>query len=280
MLIANLSDKTREIPAGAKLGTCEEVELQMEQQESGVLAEPSGQPGPLPVHLQDLSRRSATNLTQDQAERMQQTLNQYADVFSRDDKDLGRTDLVKHSIRTGNSLPIKHTPRRIAPARREEMKKLVTELAAQGVVERSDSPWSAAVVLVKKKDGTTCFCVDHRALNNVTEKDSYPLPRIDNTLDALAGASWFSTMDLKSGYHQVEMAEEDKPKTAFSFGQGLWQFKVLPFGLCNAPSCFERLMERVLNGLQWKTALRLRAHLRGGAGADRRSVAAAKKGQP
>ncbi|WP_435331366.1 reverse transcriptase family protein, partial [Klebsiella pneumoniae] len=89
----------------------------------------------------------------------------------------------------------------------------------------------------------------------MTVKDSYPLPRIDDTLDALVGARWFSTLDLKSGYHQVEMEEEDKPKTAFSFGQGLWQFNVMPFGLCSAPGCFERLMERVLDGLQWKTAL-------------------------
>ncbi|XP_050714146.1 protein NYNRIN-like [Eriocheir sinensis] len=135
------------------------------------------------------------------------------------------------------------------------MQRTVNELAAQGVIERSDSPWSSAVVLVKKKDGTQRFCVDYRALNDVTVKDSYPLPRIDDTLDALVGARWFSTLDLKSGYHQVEMAEEDKPKTAFSFGQGLWQFNVMPFGLCNAPGCFERLMERVLEGLQWKTAL-------------------------
>ena len=129
------------------------------------------------------------------------------------------------------------------------------EMEAQGVVGWSDSPWSSPVVLVTKKDGTKRFCVDYRSLNNVTAKDSYPLPHMDDTLDAMAGARWFSTLDLKSGYHQVEMAREDKAKTAFSFGQGLWQFTVMPFGLCNAPSCFERLMERVLEGLQWRTAL-------------------------
>ena len=251
VLVANFSDETRTIPAGAQLGTCEEVKRQ-EVWREGVEAAAAGS---FPAHLVDLAQRSATHLTPRQQERMRDTLQEYADVFSRGDLDLGRTGLVKHHIKTGEAPPIKHAPRRIAPARREEMQRAVKELEAQGVVERSDSPWSSAVVLVTKKDGSRRFCVDYRALNDVTIKDSYPLPRIDDTLDALSGARWFSTLDLKSGYHQVEVAEEDKAKTAFSFGQGLWQFTVMPFGLCNAPSCFERLMERILEGLHWKTAL-------------------------
>ncbi|ROT64723.1 hypothetical protein C7M84_017328 [Penaeus vannamei] len=191
----------------------------------------------------------------EEQERLRSTLTRYADEFSKGDLYLGRTGLVQHHIRTGDALPIKHAPRRIAPARREEMQRSVMEMEAQGVVERSDSPWSSPVVLVTKKDGTKQFCVDYRSLNNVTAKDSYPLPRMTGMLDAMAGAHWFSTLDLKSGYHQVEMAREDKAKTAFSFGQGLWQFTVMPFGLCNAPIYFERLMERVLEGLQWRTAL-------------------------
>ena len=97
------------------------------------------------------------------------------------------------------------------------MQGLVDAMVQQGVVEQSDSPWCSPVVLVEKKDGTPRFCVDYRALNEVTVKDSYPLPRIDDTLDALAGVTWFSTLNLKSGYYQVEMEEEDK-KTDFSFG--------------------------------------------------------------
>ena len=197
VLVANFSDEARKIPAGAKLGICEEVERQVEQ----TAGEETAAVRTLPEHLQDLARRSSTNLTEAQTERMRDTLAQYADVFSRGDLDLGRTGLVKHTIDTGNSTPIKHAPRRIAPARREEMQRTVNELAAQGIIERSDSPWSSAVVLVKKKDGTQRFCVDYRALNDVTVKDSYPLPRIDDTLDALMGARWFSTLDLKSGYH-------------------------------------------------------------------------------
>ena len=111
------------------------------------------------------------------------------------------------------------------------------------------------MVLIRKKDGSTRFCVDYRKLNNVTRKDSFPLPRVDVTLDALNGAKWFSTLDLKSGYWQIELDSADKEKAAFSFGQGLWQFTVMPFGLCNAPATFERLMEAVLKGLSWDICL-------------------------
>ena len=110
-------------------------------------------------------------------------------------------------------------------------------------------------MLVNKKDGSTRFCVDYRKVNEVTHKDSYPLPRIDDTIEALAGSKWFSTLDLKSGYWQVLLSEEAKEKTAFSSGSGLWQFKVMPFGLCNVPATFECLMEQVLVGLPTSIAL-------------------------
>ena len=123
------------------------------------------------------------------------------------------------------------------------------------VIESSSGPWTSPVVVVKKKDGTCRFCVDYRKLNSVTIKDSFPLPRIDDTLDALAGARCFSMLDSGSGYWQVSLTEDAKEKTAFATSQGLYQFKVLPFGLCNAPSMFERLMEIMLQGLRWQMLL-------------------------
>lgn len=106
-----------------------------------------------------------------------------------------------------------------------------------------------------KKDGSICFCVDYRKVNKVTRKDSYPLPRVDDLLDLLAGAQWFSTLDLASGYWQVEVHPQHREKTAFTTGQGLYEFRVMPFGLCNAPSTFQRLMELVLAGLRWDICL-------------------------
>ena len=125
----------------------------------------------------------------------------------------------------------------------------------KGVIEESNSPWASPIVLVEKKDGTLRFCVDYRRLNQVTEKDAYPLPRIDSTLEAFAGAQYFSTLDLTSGYWQVGLTEDAKRKSAFCIPGGLYQFKVLSFGLCNAPGTFERLMDSVLAGLSWKTCL-------------------------
>ena len=107
----------------------------------------------------------------------------------------------------------------------------------------------------KKKDGTLRYCIDYRKLNAVTRKDNYPLPRIDESLDTLKNARYFTTLDLASGYWQIELTEEAKQKSAFCTTTGLYQFKVMPFGLMNAPATFQRLMERVLAGLQWQICL-------------------------
>jgi hypothetical protein len=123
------------------------------------------------------------------------------------------------------------------------------------MIEPADSAWSAPVVLVRKKDQSWRLCIDYRKLNAVTKRDAYPLPRIDDSLDALSGSWFFSTLDLLSGYWQVPLDADAQEKSAFATRSGLWKWKVLSFGLTSAPATFERLMEKVLHGLQWKTLL-------------------------
>ena len=167
----------------------------------------------------------------------------------------GRSKSVQHEIETNEARPVRCGPRRLAPAglRREE--DCVREMSTGGQIEPSDSPWASPVVLVTKKDGSTRFCVDYRRLNSLTVKDAYPLPRIDDSLRLLGNQQWFSTMDLASGYWQVAMSPEAKRKAAFVTNEGLFQFRVMPFGLCNAPATFERLMDRVLCGMRWSRCL-------------------------
>ncbi|UYV68415.1 hypothetical protein LAZ67_5004264 [Cordylochernes scorpioides] len=124
-----------------------------------------------------------------------------------------------------------------------------------GIIIPSSSPWSFPVILVKKRDVKYRFCVDYRKLNDVTVKDVYPIPRIDEVLDTLQASKYLSAIDLKSGYWQVEVEEKDKEKTAFTTALGLYEFNVMPFGLCNAPATFERNMENMLGNIRWQICL-------------------------
>ena len=220
---------------------------------SGVTAEPvSPEKQEL---LERMVEEAGTDLNPSEKSEFLQLLLAYLGIFSHTDTDLGRTKKLQHEIATGDATPIRQHVRRIPPVRRQEVQQLLSEMLEKDVIQQSTSPWSSPIVLVKKKDGTTRFCVDFRKLNTVTRKDAYPLPRIDATLDTLAGSQCFSTLDLLSGYWQVEMAEGDRQKTAFCTTEGLFEFKVMPFGLCNAPATFQRLMDLVLAGLQWSCCL-------------------------
>ncbi|KRX73465.1 Transposon Ty3-G Gag-Pol polyprotein [Trichinella sp. T6] len=197
----------------------------------------------------------ATDCTDRSQEKMADLLRRYAETISMSDDDLGHTSVVKHRIIVEGAKPIKQALRRLPIRQREEVEGYVRRMLERGLIEPAEGPWSSPVVLAKKKEGSSRFCVDYRRLNEVTRKDAQPLPRIDVTLDALAGAKWFTTLDLASGYWQVEVDKRDREKTAFATPLGLYQLKVMPFGLCNAPGTFQRLMERTLSGLVGKSCL-------------------------
>ncbi|GBM67091.1 Retrovirus-related Pol polyprotein from transposon 412, partial [Araneus ventricosus] len=180
---------------------------------------------------------------------------EFIDVFDLENKPVKVSSKVKHRINTADSQPVKQKPYRVSFEERRLIQEEVDKMLKLDIIEHSESPWSSPVVLVKKKNGTWRFCVDYRRLNKITKKDVYPLPRIDDALDSLSGASLFSTMDLKSGYWQIEVDERDREKTAFITPDGLYQFKVMPFGLCNAPATFERMMDSLLKGMKWKHCL-------------------------
>ena len=193
----------------------------------------------VPSQVRDLYERNVVNLDDDQKVALRELLCEFSDVFSEGSHDLVRTSEVKHTIDTGDARPIRQPARRLLLSRKEEASKLISDMSKQGIIEPSSNPWAAPVVLVKEKDGSSRFCIDYRKLNEITMKESYSLPRIDTTLDTFAGSNWFSTLNLKSRYWQVEWQKEDREKTAFTTGNGLWQFVVMPFGLCNAAATFE-----------------------------------------
>ncbi|GJU85467.1 putative reverse transcriptase domain-containing protein [Tanacetum coccineum] len=141
--------------------------------------------------------------------------------------------------------PVARAPYRLAPSEMKELAEQLQELSDKGFIRPSSSPWGAPVLFVKKKDGSFCICIDYRKLNKLTVKNRYPLPRIDDLFNQLQGSSVYSKIDLRSGYHQLRVREEDIPKTAFRTRYGHYEFQVMPFGLTNAPAVFMDLMNRV-----------------------------------
>eukprot|EP00794_Sanderia_malayensis_P018389 gene18389-biopygen12333 len=168
---------------------------------------------------------------------------------------LGTTHLVQHPIDVQGAQPVRQRPYRVPETKRKIIAQEVQKMLLSEVIQPSASPWSSPVVLIEKPNGEYRFCVDYRRLNAVTKKDAYPLPRIDETLDALGNAKVFTTIDLQSGFWQIPMKQEDREKTAFATHNGHYSFNVMPFGLANAPATFQRLMDLVLSGLHWTHCL-------------------------
>ena len=211
--------------------------------------------GDLPAHILPVFDKGCENLDDTQQRKLKLFLANNQGCFARPGE-VGRTNMGVHRIRLKDEKPIREPPRRIPMYKRQALEEEIKNLEEKGLIEKSNSPWSSQTVMVQKKDGSWRMCVDYRRLNEKTIKDAYPLTRIDENLDALEGAEWFSSLDLDMAYHQVPLAEEDKDKTAFATPRGgLYQFTTMPFGLCNAAGTFERIIERTLAGLQWEIAV-------------------------
>jgi transposase InsO family protein len=172
------------------------------------------------------------------------------DLLAKTDSELGQTDTVKMKIDTGDNRPIKNRPYRAPLNKRTVIENALEGMLEAKIIERSMSPWAFPLVVVKKKDGSDRMCVDFRSLNKIVQPASFPLPLIDDILALLGGSTCFSSLDMKSGYWQVQLEESSKPKTAFACHKGLFQFNVMPFGLHNAPAVFQELMNVVLQGCE------------------------------
>ncbi|GJU94194.1 putative reverse transcriptase domain-containing protein [Tanacetum coccineum] len=177
----------------------------------------------------------------------------FPDVFPEDLSGLPPTRQVEFQIDLiPGAAPVARAPYRLAPSEMKELSEQLKELSDKGFIRPSSSPWGAPVLFVKKKDGSFRMCIDYRELNKLTVKNRYPLPRIDDLFDQLQGSSVYSKIDLRSGYHQLRVREEDIPKMAFQTRYGHYEFQVMPFGLTNAPAVFmESSLNSVLQALFW-----------------------------
>lgn len=172
-----------------------------------------------------------------------------SEVFAQHDLDYGHTDRVKHYIKLSDDTPFKHRPRPIRPEDVDAVGKHLQELLDSGIIRESQSPIASPIVMARKKNGSVRLCIDFRKLNSQTIKDAYALPNLEEVFSLLTGSKWFSVLDLKSGYYQIDMEEADKQKTAFVCPLEFWEFNRMPQGITNAPSTFQRLMERCMGDL-------------------------------
>ena len=194
---------------------------------------------------------SLGELSPENVAKVEQLLHEHSAVFSRDEFDLGHCNLIPHEIKVSSDKHIRMPYRRISPSETTEVRQLLQDMLDKHVIKRSASPYASPVVLVRKKSGAIRLCIDYRQLNTITIKDSFPLPRIDESLEAMEGARYFSSLDLSHGYFQVTMHPDSIPLTAFRVPWGLFEFQRMPQGLCNSPSTFQRTMELIFGDMNF-----------------------------
>ena len=213
----------------------------------------------IPEHIKQLHEKTVKMLTKDQEKLVTALLTEYADIFAKDGRDIGKTTLIAHDVDTGNAKPVSQAVRRMSPEEHAAMKQTVEELHRVGVVAPSKSQWASNIRMAKKKNGAWRMCIDYRDLNKRTIiNDPYPLPRIDSMLDALGKGRFFTCLDLIWGYHQVPMTQRAQERTAFitpRMSPSHWEYKYMPFGLKGAPATFQRLVDTMLRGIQYDTCM-------------------------
>ncbi|XP_022110670.1 uncharacterized protein LOC110990125 [Acanthaster planci] len=243
--LSNVSCHTVVVPARCELASASEI--------AGEL--PFTSDGSPPMSTDNLASIESqfdftdSPLPEAEAKRIKRLLCVRSDVFSRDDLDIGCTSSVKHKIRLTDETPFRENCRRIPPADYADTRQHLRDLQSKGIIRDTESQFASPIVLVRKKNGDLRLCIDYRKLNSRTVKDQYNIPKIEDILHAMNGAAWFSCLDLKSGYYQIELAEEDKHKTAFWCPLGFYEFNRMPQGITNAPATFQRLMERCMGDL-------------------------------
>ena len=275
--VINFSDKSVLLRPGVRLGTLEEVEnvsdprvqvdvecnrihvsvnnISTTSRDDKAPADPeptvrnSATPVNIPIDL------SQCDLSPEEKAALAELLSKYADIFFRQGDQLGYTDWARHKVNLDDSTPVASHFRRLPPSQYQEVKEHIQGLIEQGIIQKSSSPYASPVVVCRKKNGSIRLTVDYRRINAKTKKDAYPLPRIDDSLDALGGARLFSSLDAQSGYYQIPLDEDDREKTAFTTPFGLFEYLRMPMGLTNAPATFQRLMQTAMNDLTFQILL-------------------------
>lgn len=258
--ILNPTPQELKLPAGTHLGKLVEAETEQNnsyEPPSDVEGSQQGQGSVkhVPLHLEKLMENTTKGCSEAETKELKTLLLNYQDVFAKNANDVGCFSKISHQIVTGDASPVRQPVRRTPLGFQEEEEQHLQSLLDSGVVVPSTSDWASPVVLVRKKDGGVRWCIDYRKLNDVTRKDSYQLPNIEECLNTLAGSTIFSTIDLQQGYYQIDVDQADRRKTAFITRYGLFEYTRMPFGLCGAPGTFQRAMECVLKDLQWNMVL-------------------------
>ena len=234
--IVNFSNKPKILKSGMIIGNLQRATIEINAMESS-----KPERNRYTTMLKD-----STHLSEQEKRELENVLLEYNDIMAAHEFDLGDVKIVEHAIITTSDRPITQRAYTAPPKIKDEIKRQVKQLIEEKIVRCSTSPWSSPIVPVKKKDGEIRMCIDYRALNAVTKRDTYPLPKPQEMFDQLGGCKYFTKLDANKGFYQIKIKDEDIEKTAFTTGEGLYEFEKMPFGLTNAPATFQRMMNQAL----------------------------------